>query len=74
MYYLANGWMPAGEGKECTVILSGISDKAGAVSKQFWKGTVYARPFVWFGNWNRIPKKGAKLLVDGFSLVETDKR
>ena len=73
MYYLANGWMPAGEGKECTVILSGISDKAGAVSKQFWKGTVYARPFVWFGNWNRIPKKGAKLLVDGFSLVETDK-
>ncbi|MBE6406118.1 MAG: hypothetical protein E7040_08865 [Lentisphaerae bacterium] len=73
MYYLTSGWMPAGEGKECTVVLSGISDKPGATSKQFWKGAVYARPFIWFGNWNRIPKKGAKLLVDGFSLVETDK-
>ena len=73
MYYLTSGWMPAGEGKECTVVLSGISDKPGAPSKQFWKGAVYARPFVWFGNWNRIPKKGAKLLVDGFSLVEADK-
>ncbi len=72
MYYLASGWMPAGEGKVCTAILSGIYDKPGAPGKQFWKGTVYARPFVWFGNWNRKPQKGAKLLVDGFSLVETD--
>lgn len=72
MYYLASGWMPAGEGKECVAILDGISDQPGATSKKFWKGTAYAKPFVWFGNYNRKPQKGAKLLVDGFSLIETD--
>ena len=74
MYYLASGWMPAGEGKECTAVLNGIFDKSGAPNNKFWKGTVYARPFVWFGNWNRRPQKGAKLLVDGFSLVETEQQ
>ena len=72
MYYLASGWMPEGEGRECTATISGVLDKAGTSSKKFWKGTKYVRPFVWFGNWNRRPKKGAKLLVDGFSLVEAD--
>lgn len=72
MYYLAAGWMPAGEGKECTAIIRGISDKQGTHRTMFWKGTKYVRPFVWFGNWNRRPKQGAKLLVDGFSFEETD--
>lgn len=73
MYYLASGWVPANEGKDCTAILRGVMDKAGTSSKKFWKGTKYVRPFVWFGNWNRRPQKGAKLLVDGFSFEETDK-
>ena len=72
MYYLASGWMPEGEGKECTAILRGIKNDAGTSAKQFWKGTKYVRPFVWFGNWNRRPKKGAKLLVDGWSFEATD--
>lgn len=72
MYYLASGWMPAGDGKDFTVILKGVMDKPGLSSKIFWKGTKYIRPFVWFGNWNRRPKQGAKLLIDGFSLEEVD--
>lgn len=72
MYYLASGWMPEGEGRECTAILRGIKDTAGTSAKQFWKGTKYVRPFVWFGNWNRRPQKGAKLLVDGWSFESTD--
>lgn len=72
MYYLAPGWVKAG-GEERIVHLSGISTKAGVTwsrnrNYKFWKGTCYIRPFIWFGNWNRIPKKDAKLLVDGFSF------
>ena len=72
MYYLASGWMPADDGKECVAILRGIKNDAGISSKEFWKGTKYVRPFVWFGNWNRRPKQGAKLLVDGWSFESTD--
>lgn len=72
MYYLADGWMPAGDGKECTAVIHGIMEKPGTPRNKFWKGTKYVRPFVWFGNWNRKPEKGAKLLVDGLSLTETD--
>ena len=68
MYYLASGWMPAGEGKDFISKISGIKDTPGTSSVNFWKGTKYVRPFIWFGNWNRIPKKGAKLLIDGFSF------
>ncbi len=70
MYYLASGWMPAGDGKEFTSRISGILDKPGTSSVSFWKGTKYVRPFIWFGNWNRRPEKGAKLLIDGFSFEE----
>ena len=77
MYGLASGWMPAGDGVERTAILEGIKSVPGTRQEkicQFWKGTKYVRPFVWFGNWNRKPKKGAQLLVDGFSFVEEDKK
>lgn len=72
MYYLVSGWMPAGEGKSFTVKLHGINTEPGTPRSKFWKGTKYVRPFIWFGNWNRRPKEGAKLLVDGFSFEETD--
>ena len=75
MYYLAPGWVPAGNGEERIVRLQGVNPHAGATGGRngvfrFWKGTAYVRPFIWFGNWNRLPKKGAKLLVDGFSMEE----
>ena len=72
LYFLASGWMPAGDGRDCTAVLHGILNGPGVPHKKFWKGTKYVRPFVWFGNWNRLPKKGAKLLIDGFSFEESD--
>lgn len=72
MYYLVSGWMPAGNGKDFTVKLQGINDKPGTGREKFWKGTRYVRPFVWFGNWNRVPGKEARLLVDGLSFEEVD--
>ncbi|MBR1951256.1 MAG: hypothetical protein IKA32_01675, partial [Lentisphaeria bacterium] len=72
MYYLVSGWMPAGNGKDFTVKLQGINDKPGTGREKFWKGTKYVRPFVWFGNWNRVPGKEARLLVDGLSFEEVD--
>jgi hypothetical protein len=72
MYYLVSGWMPAGNGKDFTVKLQGINDKPGTGREKFWKGTKYVRPFVWFGNWNRVPGKDARLLVDGLSFEEVD--
>ena len=74
MYYLVSGWMPAGNGKECVATLNGVANTPGAIKTQFWKGTKYARPFVWFGNWNRKPQAGAKLLVDKISLIEGNKK
>lgn len=71
MYYLASGWMPV-EGKECVAKMQGVSDKPGIPSVKFWKGTKYVQPMIWFGNWNRIPKKGAKLLVDGISFTVSE--
>lgn len=72
LYFLASGWMPAGDGVDRSASLYGIMTTPGTSSKQFWMGTKYVRPFIWFGNWNRRPKEGAKLLVDGFSFEEID--
>ena len=77
LYYLAQGWVPPGSGEERIVRLQGISTYPGATGSKnrnfkFWKGTAYVRPFIWFGNWNRIPRKGAKLLVDDFSFEEVE--
>lgn len=73
LYHLASGWMPSGDGKDFTRTLSGVMDTPGTPSVKFWKGTKYVRPFIWFGNWNRRPKKGAKLLIDGFTFEEISK-
>lgn len=72
LYFLASGWMPAGEGRDCVAVLHGVADSHGAPHNKFWKGTKYVRPFIWFGNWNRKPQPGAKLLIDGFSFEESE--
>ena len=73
MYDLVSGWVPAGPGADHTVRLYTEGKTPGGTegkARIFWKGTKYFRPYVWFGNWNRIPKSGAKLLVDGWSVTE----
>ncbi len=67
LYDLAEGWIPA-QWKEFSAKLSGIV-KHGAPKTKFWSGTKYVKPFIWFGNWNRKPKKGAKLLVEDFKFT-----
>ena len=69
LYHLAKGWMPV-EWKHLTATLQGIAT-SGAPKDKFWAGTKYVKPFIWFGNWNRKPKQGAKLLVDDFTFTET---
>lgn len=66
-YWAAEGWMPD-KWKKFSVTLNGISD-FGTSDKKFWKGTAYVKPFIWFGNWNRKPKAGAKLLIDDIRFV-----
>ena len=68
-YWGAKGWMP-GKWKKFTVIMKGISTH-GTTSDQFWKGTKYVKPFIWFGNWNKIPKAEARLLIDDFTFTES---
>lgn len=68
-YWAAQGWMP-GEWKEFSISLNGITPH-GTSNAKFWKGTKYVKPFIWFGNWDRIPKAGAKLLVDDFTFTES---
>lgn len=73
MYDLAAGWVPAGQGCDPVVRLHSEGHEPGGTggkARKFWKGTKYFRPYVWFGNWNRIPKPGAKLLVDSWSVTE----
>ncbi len=66
----ARGWLTA-EWKLFSNTMKGESE-CGAASDKFWKGVKYVRVFVWFGNYNFIPKKNARLLVDDikFILVE----
>ncbi len=65
-YWAAQGWMPA-QWKHFTWELTGRAT-AGAGGSKFWPGTKYARFFIWFGNWDRIPQEGARLLVDDISF------
>ncbi|MCK5844164.1 MAG: hypothetical protein KAG97_05605 [Victivallales bacterium] len=67
LYWVASGWMPA-KWKKFAVTLKGEAHY-GASSYQFWPGTKFARVFVWFGNYNKIPKKGARLLVDDIEFT-----
>ena len=73
MYDLAAGWAPAGQGCDHLVRLYTDGREPGGTGgkvRKFWKGVGYFRPYIWFGNWNRRPKPGAKLLVDGWSVTE----
>lgn len=65
-YWAAQGWMPK-QWKHFTWELTGKA-AYGASNKQFWPGTKYARFFIRFGNWDRIPKEGARLLVDDITF------
>lgn len=67
-YWAAQGWMP-GEWKKFSVTLKGIAN-SGTPQDKFWSGTKYVKPFFWFANFSRIPKPGARLLVDDFSFVK----
>ncbi len=67
LYGAADGWIPA-EWTNFSRTLQGEA-RFGASGHQFWRGTAYVRPFVWFGNWNRIPEEGARLLVDKISFT-----
>ena len=73
MYDLVAGWVPAGRGSDHLVRLYSEGHEPGGTggkARKFWKGARYFRPYVWFGNWNRKPKPGAKLLVDSWSVTE----
>lgn len=67
-YWVADGWLDA-DWKEFTATFRGEA-RTGTSLEKFWRGTRYVRPFVWFGNYNRTPEPGARLLVDEFRFTE----
>ncbi|MFA6568962.1 MAG: sugar-binding domain-containing protein, partial [Victivallales bacterium] len=69
-YWVASGWMPA-EWKQFSTAMSGES-QSGTPSDKFWRGTKYVRVFVWFANYDKIPKEDARLLVDDITFVCRD--
>ena len=68
MYHIVAGWREA----QWTAFTNVIKGEAvqGMSKDQFWPGTQYVRPFIWFGNWNRIPEKDARLLIDDIHFTE----
>ncbi len=66
-YWVASDWMPA-EWKQFSTSMKGEA-QSGTPKDKFWKGTKYVRVFVWFGNYNRIPEKDARLLVDDIKFT-----
>lgn len=68
LYWIAKGWVPA-EWQRYETVLSGEA-ASGTPKDAFWKGTRWVRVFVQLGNWNYIPKKGARLLFDDISFAE----
>ncbi|MFA6930101.1 MAG: hypothetical protein WCT05_07220 [Lentisphaeria bacterium] len=68
LYWIAQGWM-TNEWQEFKTILKGEAEQ-GTSKNKFWQGTKYVKPFFWFGNWDRIPKEGARLLVDQIRFDE----
>ena len=67
LYFVAEGWMPT-EWKQFSTTIKGEA-KSGIPKDKFWRGTKYVRVFAWFGNYDRIPEKDARLLVDDISFV-----
>ncbi|MFA7231010.1 MAG: hypothetical protein WC071_07040 [Victivallaceae bacterium] len=66
-YWVASDWMPV-EWKQFSTVMKGES-QSGTPRDKFWKGTRYVRVFAWFGNYNRIPGKEARLLVDDIKFT-----
>lgn len=66
-YWVAKDWMPT-EWKPFSTTIQGEAEKSPSAT-QFWKGTKYVRVFAWFGNYNRIPDKAARLLVDDIKFT-----
>lgn len=67
-YWVTDGWLDT-EWKEITTVFRGEAPIGTSIT-QFWRGTRYVRPFVWFGNYNRTPEPGARLLIDEFRFTE----
>jgi hypothetical protein len=67
LYSVTYGWAPT-EWKQFSATLTGEA-LSGAPNDKFWRGTKYVRVFVWFGNYDRIPTKSARLLVDDINFV-----
>jgi len=66
-YWVASGWMPT-EWKQFSTTMKGEA-QIDAPGDKFWKGTKYVRVFAWFGNYDRIPEEGARLLVDDIKFT-----
>jgi hypothetical protein len=67
-YWVADGWLDT-DWKEFSTSFRGEA-RSGTSIDRFWRGTRYVRPFVWFGNYNRTPEPGARLLIDEFRFTE----
>jgi hypothetical protein len=67
-YWVADGWLDT-DWKEFSATFRGEATN-GIPLDQFWRGTRYVRPFVWFGNYNRTPEPGAKVLADEIRFTE----
>lgn len=70
LYQIADEWTPT-EWTRYTKTLHGEA-LHGAPTNQFWPGTRFIRVFGMLGNWNRIPKKEARLLMDDVTFVEIE--
>ncbi len=68
LYWIANDWVPP-QWTEYATVLHGEA-ASGVPKDQFWAKTRYVRVNVRFGNWDRIPKEGARLLVDDIVFQE----
>ncbi len=68
LYWVADAWIPT-EWTRYSTTLHGFSVNNAPIDK-FWPGTHYVRIFAELGNWNRIPKEGAKLLFDDLIFKE----
>jgi len=62
LYWVADEWVPTQWKKYATTLHGEAS--VGTPIDQFWAGARYVRIMVRLGNWNRVPRPGAQLLVD----------
>lgn len=67
LYNIANGCMPA-EWKEFSATFQGEATGS-RESGKFWPGARYVQICVWYGNYNRKPEEGARLLVDDIAFT-----